>query len=145
MANVSNPELAAAYQDVLTDATETNWCLFGYEGASNIVLQGKGTGGLAELVGNFAADQCQYAYLRVLSGDEESKRAKFVFISWCGESVGALKRAKMSVHKASVKQVIKNYGVEVHATTHDELDESALLTKIKKSSGADYSGNPGSQ
>jgi hypothetical protein len=82
--------------------------LFGYEGTTNkIVSQGKGEGGLAELVEQFADDQAQYAYLRVVSGDSESKRTKFVFISWCGPSVGALKRAKMSVHKADVKKVIK--------------------------------------
>lgn len=71
------------------------------------MLQDKGTGGLEELASRFADDQAQYAYIRVISGDQESRRTKFVFVSWCGESVGALKRAKMSVHKASVKQVIK--------------------------------------
>lgn len=48
-----------------------------------------------------------YGYLRVVSGDSESKRSKFVFISWVGEKVGPLKRAKVSVHKASVKQIIQ--------------------------------------
>jgi hypothetical protein len=71
------------------------------------VLQDKGAGGLDDLASRFADDQAQYAYIRVISGDQESRRTKFIFISWCGESVGALKRAKMSVHKASVKQVIK--------------------------------------
>ena len=167
MCDVSDPNIASAYQEIRTDSNETNWfvwslvarlspssalswshlfflpihvphthpslsfllCLFvclsdgsfvsivsfhwnarvalGYEGNAKIVLQGKGSGGLSELTSEFKDDQCQYAYLRVISGDSESRRTKFVFISWCGEQVGALKRAKMSVHKASVKTVIK--------------------------------------
>ena len=81
--------------------------MFGYEGNAKIVLQGKGEGGLSELVGNLQADQAQFGYLRVISGDSESKRAKFVLLTWCGQNVGALKRAKISVHKASVKNILK--------------------------------------
>lgn len=140
MADVSDPELKAAYDEVRSDKSDTNWTVFGYEGASKIVLQGKGSGGLTEAAALFQPDQAQYGFLRVISGDTESKRAKFVFVSWCGESVGALKRAKMSVHKASVKQVIKEFSVEVHYTEKAELDEEALLARVKKAGGADYSG-----
>jgi hypothetical protein len=40
------------------------------------------------------------------TGDELSKRAKFAFISWIGSSVGALKRAKVSIDKTLVKEVV---------------------------------------
>jgi len=140
MADVSDPELKTAYDEVRSDKSEINWAVFGYEGASKIVLQGKGSGGLNEAADTFQNDQAQYAFLRVISGDQESKRAKFVFVSWCGEQVGALKRAKMSVHKASVKQVIKEFSVEVHYTDKAELNEAELLQRVKKAGGADYSG-----
>lgn len=97
--------------------------------------------GLDELKSNLEDDQVQYGYLRVTSGDSESKRAKFVFISWVGERVGPLKRAKVSVHKASVKQIIQAYAIEVHAEKQDELEESEILSKVRKAGGADYSGN----
>jgi len=141
MCDVSNPDVAAAYQEIRTDANATNWILLGYEGNS-IVLQGKGSGGLSEAVNDLKDDQCQYLYLRVISGDQESRRTKFVFISWCGEQVGALKRAKMSVHKASVKSVIKDFGIEMHSTNKEDLSEDDLMQRVKKASGADYSGNP---
>jgi hypothetical protein len=32
---------------------------------------------------------------------------QFVFISWVGEKVSALRKAKMSVHKADVKTIVK--------------------------------------
>eukprot|EP01116_Phalansterium_solitarium_P008558 TRINITY_DN22488_c0_g1_i1.p1 TRINITY_DN22488_c0_g1~~TRINITY_DN22488_c0_g1_i1.p1 ORF type:complete len:145 (+),score=30.27 TRINITY_DN22488_c0_g1_i1:122-556(+) len=140
MADVSDPQLKEAYDEVRSDKVSTQWTVFGYEGNAKIVLQGKGDGGLNELGQLFEDDQAQYAFIRVTSGDQESKRAKFVFISWCGEKVGALKRAKMSVHKASVKQIIKEFALEVHYTDKSEVSEEDLLSRVKKAGGADYSG-----
>jgi len=141
MADVSDPAIQEAYLDVLSDATDTNWAVFGYEGNAKIVLQGAGSDGFGGLRALLSDDQAQFAYLRVTSGDEESKRAKFCFISWCGENVSALKKAKMSVHKASVKEIVRNFAVEIHATTKEELREGDLMAKIKKAGGADYSSN----
>eukprot|EP01118_Nematostelium_gracile_P011769 TRINITY_DN4232_c0_g1_i1.p2 TRINITY_DN4232_c0_g1~~TRINITY_DN4232_c0_g1_i1.p2 ORF type:complete len:171 (-),score=41.11 TRINITY_DN4232_c0_g1_i1:887-1399(-) len=143
MADVSESALSETYQEIRKDASETNWVVLGYEGNNKIVVQGKGSDGLEGLKALLEDDQAQYAYLRVTSGDQESRRTKFVLISWCGESVGALKRAKMSVHKASVKQVFKEYALEFHATKKEELEEEDLLTKVRKAGGADYSGNTG--
>eukprot|EP00026_Physarum_polycephalum_P017821 Phypoly_transcript_19170.p1 GENE.Phypoly_transcript_19170~~Phypoly_transcript_19170.p1 ORF type:complete len:146 (+),score=22.88 Phypoly_transcript_19170:96-533(+) len=141
MADVSDPQLKSSYEEVRSDANETNWVVFGYEGNSKIVVQGSGTGGLEELKGSLQDDQVQYGYLRVVSGDSESKRAKFVFISWVGERVGPLKRAKVSVHKAGVKQIIQSFAIEVHAEKQDELHEDDIVTRVRKAGGADYSGN----
>eukprot|EP01112_Ceratiomyxa_fruticulosa_P002788 TRINITY_DN1300_c0_g1_i1.p1 TRINITY_DN1300_c0_g1~~TRINITY_DN1300_c0_g1_i1.p1 ORF type:complete len:145 (-),score=28.47 TRINITY_DN1300_c0_g1_i1:251-685(-) len=140
MVDVSDPAISEAVRDVLSDATDTNWLVLGYEG-NTIKVQSSGSGGLSEMVAVFRDDQSQYGYLRVNTGDAESKRTKFALISWCGEQVGALKRAKMSVHKASIKTVITNYAVEIHGTTVDDLSEDAIMSKIKKAQGADYSGN----
>jgi len=141
MCDVSDPSLSEAYNEIRKDSNETNWILFAYEGNTKIVLKGKGSGGISEFQGHLGDDESLYGYLRVISGDAESRRSKFVFVSWCGASVGALKRAKMSVHKADIKKVLKDYAVEVHATSKEELDEEAVMTRVKKAGGADYSGN----
>jgi len=140
MCDVSDPELKAAYEEVRTDANDTAWCLFGYEGNA-IKVQGKGSGDVEELKALLQDDQSQFGYLRVISGDNESKRAKFVFISWVGERVSPLKRAKVSVHKANIKSVIQSFAIEVHAEKQEELAESEILSRIRKAGGADYSGN----
>lgn len=103
---------------------------------NSVGLTASGTGGLSELVSNLREDACQYGYLRVISGDTESRRAKFVFISWVGDKVGALKRAKTSVQKAEVKKTLRDFTVEVHGETLDELEESAIMTKVRKAGGA---------
>ena len=54
-----------------------------------------------------ADDERGFGFVRVTTGDELSKRAKFVFVMWVGANVSALKRAKMSTDKAVLKQVIQ--------------------------------------
>jgi len=51
-------------------------------------------------------DERLYGFARVDTGDELSKRVKFVLVTWVGVNVGALKRAKMSIDKSVVKTVI---------------------------------------
>jgi len=51
-------------------------------------------------------DERLYGFIRVDTGDEMSKRVKFVLVTWVGVNVGALKRAKMSIDKSVVKTVI---------------------------------------
>lgn len=36
-----------------------------------------------------------------------SKRAKFTLITWIGENIGGLQRAKISTDKAMVKEVVQ--------------------------------------
>ena len=55
---------------------------------------------------NFIDTERLYGYLRMCTGDEMSKRAKFTLVTWIGNDVSALKRAKISIDKALVKDVI---------------------------------------
>merc|ERR1712146_602165 len=127
--------IAESYEDVRNDKTDTTYAVFKYEGKQKIVLSTKGTGGLEELAGNFGDDEAAFAFLRITTGDEESKRAKFVLVSWCGESVGALARAKMSVHKASVKEICRDFAVEKHYT-EKARSTSRLIDEVTKAGGA---------
>jgi hypothetical protein len=138
MADVSDPRIKESYADVRNDKTETNWAVFKYEGKKKIVFGGKGNGDLSELAGQFNDDEAAFAFLRVTTGDEESKRAKFVLVSWCGEKVGALARANMSVHKASVKDICRDFALERHYTDKSEIDAAALLADVTKAGGANY-------
>jgi Cofilin/tropomyosin-type actin-binding protein len=45
-------------------------------------------------------------YETIQSGDEMSKRTKFLFVTWLGPNVGTMKRARLSSDKALVKEII---------------------------------------
>lgn len=55
---------------------------------------------------HIADDERGFGFVRVITGDEMSKRVKFALITWMGHEVSPLKRAKMSTDKSLVKSVI---------------------------------------
>ncbi len=113
---------------------------FVYEGNNKIVAGPKGSGGLEELQSQFSENECAYAYTRVTTGDSESRRAKFVFIAWGGDSAKVLLKAKMSVHRASLKEVVKEFAVEIFASDADDLTPERVTATVVKAGGANYHG-----
>lgn len=114
--------------------------VIGYSSGDKLAVQASGDGGIGELVPHLNDNECQYAYVRVTTGDQESKRAKFVFISWTGSSAGIMRKAKVSVHKANVKSVFRDFAVELQAADTDDLDESKVIATVVKAGGANYMG-----
>jgi len=51
-------------------------------------------------------DVVLYCLLRLLQGDRESQRVKFVFIVFTGENVGGMTRGRVGVHVGSVKPLV---------------------------------------
>ncbi|EAL45540.1 actin binding protein family protein [Entamoeba histolytica HM-1:IMSS-B] len=137
-------EVAGPVAEVIDDKNEeVEFVVFGVQTQPNkLVVDAKGKGGLEEVKAALKEDALQFAYYRTISGDEESKRVKFVFISWAGEGIKKPKlRAVMSILKGDVKNVINNFHIELHATSLDDLVEDEIAAKIKKAGGADYSFN----
>jgi hypothetical protein len=108
-------------------------------GAGNqLVLKDSGSDGLDGLTGALEDNQRAYGFLRVTAGDEMSVRGKFVLISWVPDRAPIKKKAAVSTHKGFVKEVCKDFSVEVHATDRDDLAESEIMKLIKKAGGASY-------
>jgi len=62
--------------------------LLAYGDNKDVVLAGKGTGGLAELKGQLNNNQVNFGVVRVRAVDDHgSKRAKFVFVTFVGAGV----------------------------------------------------------
>ncbi|XP_055949478.1 coactosin-like protein [Argiope bruennichi] len=125
-----------AYQDVRSDTSDTNWALFRYKGAE-IVHDCSGEN-LQELKDALSDDERAFAFVRVFAGDEMSKRKKFVLLTWVGPSVSTLKRARVSIDKALVKQVVQNFAVELQIESPDELTDEYLRAAVDKVGGANY-------
>ncbi|CAE6408201.1 unnamed protein product [Rhizoctonia solani] len=145
MADVSQPEIATAYQDVRENKSDTNWLVLKYESARSdkLKLEATGTGGLDELreSGQLGDSEVVYAYVRVAyANDKESKREKFILISWIGPAAGVMRKAKVSVHLADVKNVLRQFSIEVSAREKDDLKEEPIVTRLRKAGGASYDG-----
>ena len=67
-----------------------------YADNGDIVLNGKGTGGLTEMRAQLNANQVNFGVIRVRAVDDHgSKRAKFVFITFVGAGVVTLAGSKV--------------------------------------------------
>merc|ERR1719154_149333 len=87
---------------------------------------------------SFADDNRMYGYVRMTTGDEMSKRAKFALITWIGKGVSTLKKAKVSTDKAFIKSICNNFAVEALANELDELSEDRVRELLVKAGGAAY-------
>nr|XP_020468322.1 coactosin-like protein [Monopterus albus] len=125
-----------AYNKVRDDNTDTSWAAFKYEG-SMIVPAGTGTD-YEEFKGMCTDDARLFGFLRITTGDAMSKRAKFTFITWIGEDVSGLQRAKISTDKTLVKEIVQIFAKEFLISDPRELDEDYLRTELKKAGGANY-------
>ncbi|CAH7671619.1 hypothetical protein BY996DRAFT_6433819 [Phakopsora pachyrhizi] len=141
MADVKDPLIQDAYEDVRNDKTPTNWLILNYESekSDSLRLYRTGSEGLEELKGLLENDQASFVYSRITySNDKESQRHKFVLIIWIGPEVRVMRKAKLSVHKADVKSVLRQFSIEVPASSIEDLDEQSIVTRLRKAGGASY-------
>jgi hypothetical protein len=136
MADIQKEAIAEAYEDVRNDSTPTSWALLTYDN-NTIVLGGTGSD-YEEFRSKFTDDERLFGFVRLTSGDELSKRAKFVLVSWIGANVGALKKAKMSTDKATVKTILKSFALEIQTSDPAEIEENHLREALIKAGGANY-------
>ncbi|XP_064611074.1 coactosin-like protein [Liolophura sinensis] len=125
-----------AYNDVRSDDSETNWVVLKNEG-SQIVVDSTGES-YDEFFAKFTDDMLGFGYVRIFTGDELSRRAKFALITWIGQNVSPLKKAKMSTNKAFVKEVIHSYAKEILVEDSEDLNEEGIRELLVKAGGANY-------
>lgn len=136
MTSVDREGIRNAYTEVRDDKTECNWAVFKYEG-SQIIVAGKGQT-FDDFKAQFGDDDRAFAYIRLQTGDEMSKRSKFLMVTWVGTGVSPIKKAKMSTDKALVKEILANFSVELTLESTHELDHDAFLVELIKAGGANY-------
>ncbi|KAI9569955.1 ADF-like domain-containing protein [Boletus coccyginus] len=143
MADVSDQGITQAYLDVRSDKSDTNWLLLDYESdrSDKLAVTKTGTRGLSELRDALDDSKASYGYARVTySNDKESQREKFILVVWIGSGCKVMRKAKISVHAANVKEVLRVYSIEVAAREKDDLKEEPIITRLRKAGGASYDG-----
>lgn len=143
MADLTDPSIGEAYLEVRDDKSETNWLLLDYESekSDKLKLTQTGTGGLSELKDALDDYRASYGYVRVsYSNDKESTREKFILVVWIGPNCKIMRKAKISVHSADVKNVLRVFSIEVAAREKDDLNEDPIIIRLRKAGGASYDG-----
>eukprot|EP01043_Picozoa_sp_COSAG02_P073944 COSAG02_NODE_14590_length_1256_cov_44.095938_1_plen_224_part_01 len=142
MADLSDPSLKEWVAEVKDDACPTSWVLFGYSGKTKIVGEAKGTGEAEEFWeqwrGLLKDNEIQFSLVRITMGDAESRRPKFVFVTWLGTSVGVMARSRGGMHKADMKSVMGQFHIELSTDSTDEIELELVKKALKKAMGADY-------
>jgi len=84
-------------------------------------------------------DTKKYGLLRIISGDRESKRTKFVMVTWVGSGVTTILKAKSNTQKNVVAALFGQFHVEVRGEGNKkDLELPVIMQKIKSAQGADY-------
>ncbi|XP_016417877.1 drebrin-like protein B isoform X9 [Sinocyclocheilus rhinocerous] len=134
----NGPALTAAYKEVVDEKSETNWALLTYEGNTNdIRLAEKGEGGLEELVEEMNSGKVMYAFCRVK--DPNSGLPKYVLINWTGEGVKDARKGQCASHVSSMANFLKGAHVTINARAEEDVEPEAIMQKVAKASGANYS------
>lgn len=119
---ITIPRLALRYTDARPDA---------------LTVSATGTGGLSEFVSTLESNEAVFGYIRVTIGnDEYSQRAKFVFVRWCGPETKVMRKARLGIQSGEVKEVLRNFAVEVHAESKGELEEGRIMGMVRRAMGA---------
>ena len=113
------------------DSTPNDWVIFTFDAQSNqLVVDGTGSGGHAELMDAFQEDKCQFALLRLI--EQETNRVKFVMITWVGSDVKQVVQARSNGKRAEASKAIGAINVEIRALrSRENLDLDYIWTQIK--------------
>ncbi|KAK3782239.1 hypothetical protein RRG08_048697 [Elysia crispata] len=133
---VDKDAIVPLYEAVRDDANELTWLTIKREEQS-LVVDSSGTE-YVDLLNCLTPNECKYAYVRVTTGDEMSKRAKFAFISWAAPEAPTMKKAKLSVDKTVLKNVIKSFAVEVQADERRDVSLESVSDALRRAGGANY-------
>merc|ERR1711935_450265 len=128
--------IRAAYNEVMEDKNGVDWAVFLFDG-SKLGVTAKGDN-FDSFKSNFGPDDRGFGYVKVMTGDEMSKRSKFVFCPWVGSNVSVMKKAKMSTDKALMKEIIQNLSVELQLESPSEISMDSFKAEVDKAGGARY-------
>ncbi|XP_074646074.1 coactosin-like protein [Tubulanus polymorphus] len=126
----------AAYEDVRSDSTSTTWVILEYND-KKLYISATGDD-YDECMKHLDETKRAYVYIRLIVGDELSKRPKFAFISWIGFDVPPLKKARVSTDKSFVKSIFQSFAKEFLCSEKADLLESNIRKGIEKAGGANY-------
>jgi len=133
---IDKEAIKEAYIEVMADNNGIEWATFIFKD-NKLGVTAKGSQ-FNEFKSQFGPDDRGFGYIKVMTGDEMSKRSKFVMCTWVGPNVSVMKKAKMSTDKALMKDIIQNLSVELQCENANELTMDHFKQEVDKAGGARY-------
>ncbi|KAG4098295.1 hypothetical protein H8356DRAFT_991492 [Neocallimastix lanati (nom. inval.)] len=135
--SANGKEVKSAYDSILSGESTYEWALYGYQDGTNEIELVDSGSGLEKLCDEFDEEEYQYAFARVI--DPNSNLPRFVFISWCGESVPFTKKGMYNAFTNDVLRFFSGFHIHINARSKFDVDPEEIMKKVKNSSGANYS------
>jgi len=135
---ITNEEVSKAWDSLKKDDCDFSFMMLTYsDDGKELVLVKTGDKGIKGFVESLKEDQIFFfGLVKCLAVDEESKRTKFILVTWVGAKVKVTARAKVSTHKSVVQDFFKGHHVGVHVTELKELAKEELIKSLNKATGS---------
>ena len=126
-------------RDYVRDSQNTSqvWALMTVTSDSTLKLARKGKE-YEELFEYLGESDMSFAYVKIITGDEVSRREKFVLITWVGPQVSPVKKGKMLLPRAEIDKIFEQRAKVIEAVDLSELDYKKVTEILVKAGGADY-------
>jgi len=111
------------------------WMVFGYKGKNTLKIIDQGEGSVSNMVHHFTEGVCKYALIRKEWKVEMANTVKFAFISWTPTDIKPMRKAMLSIHRHSVKDILSPTHVQLEAEEISEINDSTINDKFGFSSG----------
>eukprot|EP00092_Neocalanus_flemingeri_P096868 GFUD01123343.1.p1 GENE.GFUD01123343.1~~GFUD01123343.1.p1 ORF type:complete len:238 (+),score=62.34 GFUD01123343.1:103-816(+) len=131
---VDKEAIKEAYNEVMADKNGVEWAAFTFtDNKLGVTATGDD---FDSFKSHFGPDDRGFGYIKIMTGDEMSKRSKFVLSTWVGPNVSVMKKAKMSTDKALMKEIIQNLSVELQIENANEFSMDHFKAEVDKAGGA---------
>jgi hypothetical protein len=135
--DLTDPDILDYYIRIRNDSDNLTWVIWDYGSSKNRLQLYKSGGDFNELKDNIPDGKPVYVYFKYHIGD--TKRARFVFMTYVPESLNGIQKSRVLGHRPSVEEFIKYMQMTLHIQDTSDFDEESLRNKLVASSGANYS------
>lgn len=139
LSTLSLKNIQATWEKLADVNNEMNWFVLNYSGPTKLQVLSSGNGGLKELAEQFQPDQVMFGFLKVGAEDRKavtSSRQKLALITWTGENVGIMKKAKVGPQRQDLINEIQGIQFFMQASEPTDVDMMHMASEILRSGGA---------
>ncbi|KAM7397662.1 hypothetical protein PAMA_005802 [Pampus argenteus] len=122
-------DLLTAYQDVIDEASDTDWALYTYEDESNdLTLAASGGGGLPEITLTFDSGRVMYGFCSLK--EPTAALPRYILINWVGEDVPDARKCACASHVATIADFFQGVEVTINASSLEDIDAAAIGQRL---------------